>query len=101
MDLHALSDKIPIRYDFEAPFEEKNIRKGGMEPRSYRTELNYLLYSSSRKDEMTGMGIFGPSVRYYEALGASTTLFQVEVYAINVCARICLNIEGLAGKHVE
>jgi hypothetical protein len=49
---------------------------------------------------MTGMGIFGPSVRYYEALGASTTIFQAEMYAINVCARICLDTEGLAGKHV-
>jgi hypothetical protein len=24
-------------------------------------------------DEMTGMGIYGPSVRYYEVLGESTT----------------------------
>jgi hypothetical protein len=38
---------------------------------------------------MTGMGIFGPYVRYYAALGASTTIFQAEMYAINVCARIC------------
>jgi hypothetical protein len=37
MDLHALSEKTPIRYDFEAPidFYFKNIRKGGMEPYSY------------------------------------------------------------------
>jgi hypothetical protein len=46
------------------------------------------------------MGIYGLSVRYYEALGALTTIFQAETYAINVCARICLNTEGLAGKHV-
>jgi hypothetical protein len=45
------------------------------------------------------MGIFGPSVRYYEAFSASTTIFQAEMYAINVCVRICLNTEGLAGKH--
>jgi ribonuclease HI len=49
---------------------------------------------------MTGMGIYGPSVRYYEALGASTTIFQAEMYAINVCSRICLSTEGLEGKHV-
>jgi hypothetical protein len=35
MELHALSDKMPIRYDFE---------RGEMEPRSYRTEYTYLLY---------------------------------------------------------
>jgi ribonuclease HI len=49
---------------------------------------------------MTGMGVFSPSLRYYEALGASTTIFQAEMYAINVCASISLNTEGLAGKHV-
>jgi hypothetical protein len=49
---------------------------------------------------MTVIGIFGPSVRYSEALGATTTMFQAEMYAINVCARICLYTEGLAGKHV-
>jgi hypothetical protein len=34
---------------------------------------------------MTGMDIFGPSVRYYEALGTSITIFQAEMYAIR-CA---------------
>jgi ribonuclease HI len=46
---------------------------------------------------MTGMGIYGPSVRCYEA---STTIFQAEMYALNMCARICLDTEGLAGKQV-
>jgi hypothetical protein len=39
MDHHALSDKMPIRYNFEAPFEVKIF-----ESRSYRTECTYLLY---------------------------------------------------------
>jgi hypothetical protein len=67
-----------------------------MEPRSYRTYYT----DGSRKDGMTCMGIFGPSVRYYETLGTSTTIFQAKMYAINVCARICPNTEGLAGNHV-
>jgi hypothetical protein len=64
------------------------------------TEQSVLTYytDGSRKDGMTGMGKVRYSVRYYEALGASTTIFQTEMYAIN--ARICLNTEGLAGKHV-
>jgi hypothetical protein len=67
MDLHGLSDKMPIRYDFEAPFEVKNIRKEGLNHGP--TEQSTLTYytDGSRKDGMTGMGIFGPSVRYYEA----------------------------------
>jgi hypothetical protein len=66
------------------------------------TEQSILTYytDDSRKDGMTGMVINGPSVRNYEVLGASISIFQAEKYAINVCARICLNTEGLTGKHV-
>jgi hypothetical protein len=100
MDQHALSDKMPIRHDFEAPFEVKIYEREGWN--HVPTEQSILTYytDGSRKDGMTGMGIYGPSVRCYEALGASTTIFQSEMYAINVCARICLSTEGLEGKHV-
>jgi hypothetical protein len=74
MDQHALSDKIPIRHDFEAPFEQSIL--------TYYTD-------GSRKDGMTSIGIYGPCVRYYEALSASTTIFQAEMLAINLCTRIC------------
>jgi hypothetical protein len=71
---------MPIRHDFEAPFEvELYEREGG--GRSYRTKYTYLLYRwLYKKDGMTGMGIYGPSVRYCEALGTSTTIFQAEMY---------------------
>jgi RNase H len=46
------------------------------------------------------MGIYGPSLRHYEALGTTPTIFQAEMYAINVCARIGLNLEGISGKHI-
>jgi RNase H len=46
------------------------------------------------------MGIYGPSIRYFEALGSSPTIFQAEMYAINVCARICLTEGGNEGKHI-
>jgi hypothetical protein len=74
MNLHALSDKMSIRYDFEAPFEVKIYEREGWN--HVPTEQSTLTYytDGSRKDGMTGMGIFGPSVRYYEALGASTTI---------------------------
>jgi hypothetical protein len=48
----------------------------------------------SRKEGQVGMGIYGPSLRQYEALGTTPTIFQAEMYTINVCARICLNLEG-------
>jgi ribonuclease HI len=90
MDQHALSDRMPIRYDFEAPFKVKIYEQSVL---TYYTD-------GSRKDGMTGMGIYGPSLRYYETLGSSATIFQAEMYAINVCARIWLSTEGLTGKHV-
>jgi hypothetical protein len=33
-------------------------------------------------------------------MGSSPTIFQAEMYAINVCARICLTEGGNVGKHI-
>jgi hypothetical protein len=95
MDQHALSDKMTIRYNFKAPFEAKIYEREGWN--HVPTEQSTLTYytEGSRKDEMTGRGIYGPSVRYYKALGALTTIFQAKM-----CARICLYTEGLANMHV-
>jgi hypothetical protein len=75
MDQHALSDKMPIRYDFEAPLKVKIYEREewNHEP----TEQNIFTYytDGSRKDGMIGIGTFGPSVKYNEALGASKTIF--------------------------
>jgi hypothetical protein len=59
MDLHALSDKMPTRYDFEAPFEGKIYEREGWN--HVPTEQSTLTYytNGSAKDGMTGMGIFG------------------------------------------
>jgi hypothetical protein len=80
MDQHALSDKMPLKYDFESPFEVKKYEMQGWNHVS--TEQSILTYytDGSRKDisRITGMGIYDPSVRYYEAFGASTTIFQAE-----------------------
>jgi hypothetical protein len=93
MDQHALSDKMPARHDFEAPFEVKIYERERWNHAPTEQSIFAYYTDGSRKDGMTGMGIYGPSVRHYEALGASTTIFQAEMYAINVCARICLSTE--------
>jgi hypothetical protein len=81
MEQHALSDKMPIRHDFEAPFEVEIYEREGWN--YVPTEQSILTYytDASRKDWLTGLGIYGPSVRYYEALGALTTIFQAGMYA--------------------
>jgi hypothetical protein len=74
-------EKMPIGHDFEAPFGVEIYER---ELWNYvATEHSILTYytDASKKDWMTGMGIDGPSVRYYEALGALTTIFQAGMYA--------------------
>jgi hypothetical protein len=69
MDQHALSDIVPTRYVFEARFEVKIYeREGWNHVPTEQSILTYYTYGF-RKDGMTGMRIYGPSVRYYEALG--------------------------------
>jgi hypothetical protein len=44
---HSIGDMqghLKIYEDFQGEVRSKNTRKGGMEPRSYRTEYTYLLY---------------------------------------------------------
>jgi hypothetical protein len=97
-DQHPLSDKVPIRYDFETPFAVKIYERVGWNHVPIEQSILTYYTDGSREDGMTGLGFFGPSVRFYEALGTSITIFQAEMFAINVCARICLNTEGLASR---
>jgi hypothetical protein len=50
----------------------------------------------SRKNGLVGMGIYGPSIRYFEALGSTPTIFQVEIHAKNVC----LTEGEIESKHI-
>jgi hypothetical protein len=54
----------------------------------------------SRKDTQIGIGIYGPSVRFFEDLASKPAVFLAEMYSINVCARICLEHEGNDNKHI-
>jgi hypothetical protein len=52
---------FPIRFDFEAQFEVKIYKREGWN--QVRTEQSTLTYytDGSKKEGMTGMGIYGPS----------------------------------------
>jgi hypothetical protein len=56
MDQHAVSDKMPIRYVFEAQIEVKIYEREGRN--HVPTEESTFTYytDGSRKDGMTGMG---------------------------------------------
>ena len=100
MELQVLSDKMPIRHDFDASFKVEIPDRA--EWKNITTEQGALVYytDGSRKNGLVGMGIYGPSLRYFESLGSTPTIFQAEMYAINVCARICLTTENTNGKHI-
>ena len=91
---------MPIRYDFDAPFEVEIPEREEWD--NLTTEQGALVYytDGSRKNGLVGMGIYGPSLRHFEALGSTPTIFQAEMYAINVCARMCLTKEGTEGKYI-
>jgi hypothetical protein len=95
MNLHPLLDTMPIRYDFDAQFEVIIHDREGWD--YVPTEQGVLIYytDGSRKDGLVGIGIYGPSIRHYEALGSTPTIFQAEMYAINVCARKSTDMEGI------
>jgi hypothetical protein len=86
--------------DLEALFEVEIAERE--ECVNQTTSPGALVYytDGSRKNGLVEMGIYGPSIRYFEALGSSPTIFQAEMYAINVCARICLTEGGNEGKHI-
>jgi hypothetical protein len=65
MELHSISDRIPRKFDFEADF---NNISADQEELVFYTD-------GSRKEGLVGMGIYGPSLRHYEALGTRLERF--------------------------
>jgi spore germination cell wall hydrolase CwlJ-like protein len=65
---------MPSKFDFEAVFKV------------VIPERDAWGNIAADQEAMVGMGMYGPSLRHYEAL--------------YVCARICLNLENISGKHI-
>ena len=53
----------------------------------------------SKTDHGVGCGVFGPNTELFVAMGKWPTVFQAEVHAITLCARVNLE-KGLAGAHI-
>jgi hypothetical protein len=94
VELQVLSDKMPVQHDFKAPFEVSTTEREECVNQTTSPGTD-----GSKKNGVVGMGIYGSSIRYFEALRSSPTIFRAELYAINVCARICLTEGGNEGKH--
>jgi len=53
----------------------------------------------SKTDHGVGYGVFGPNTKLFESMGKWPSVFQAEVPAITLCARVNLE-KGLAGAHI-
>jgi hypothetical protein len=86
MELHSLSDRMPRKFDFKADFKVLIPERDACD--NIPADQEALVFYG-----LVEMVIYGPSLRNYEALGTTPTIFQAKMYAINVCARICLHLE--------
>jgi hypothetical protein len=70
-----------LGYDFDVSFEVVIPARDNV-----LSEQAAIVYytDGSKKDGQTGIGIYDPSDRHFEALASMTTIFQTEMYVICV-----------------
>jgi hypothetical protein len=79
------------RLNFERPFEIV-INDSQMVDQS-KTNLSGTINwftDGSKTESGVGVGVCGPKYRIAEALGTTPTIFQAEIFAIELCIRQCL-----------
>jgi hypothetical protein len=78
---------MPWRYDFGVSFEVVITECEDWDNVPSEQEAIVYYTAGSGKDGQTGIGIYGHTLRHYEALGSTSIIFQAEMYAISVWAR--------------
>lgn len=101
-DLNLISDVIPKTYNFEKPFETVYPSREDWITGRVTMGNDVIAYytDGSRKDGRVGLGVSGPSCRFRKSLGSSPNIFQAEVHAIELCARLCLRRGDLSRQHI-
>ena len=70
-------------------------------PSDQLSEEALIFYTDgSKRYGGVGAGVYGPSCELYEPLGSTPSIFQAEIYALELCARHCLQREDLDGRAV-
>jgi hypothetical protein len=92
---------MPRKFDFEAEYFKVVIpERDAWENIPADQEALVFYTDGSGKEGLVSMGIYGPFLRHFEALGTTPTIFQAEMYARIVWVKIYLNLEGISGKHI-
>jgi hypothetical protein len=65
MQLHSLSDRVPRKLDFEADFKVVIRERIARDNIPVDQEAMKFYTDGSRKEELVGMGIYGPSLRLH------------------------------------
>jgi hypothetical protein len=78
MELYSISDRMPRKFDFEADFKVVIPERDAWD--NIPADQALVFYTDgSIKEILVGMGIYGPSLRHYEALGTTPTILQAEM----------------------
>jgi ribonuclease HI len=97
-----VSDRIPVEIETEPRFDiiipDRKDWVNGLNPVEEDSLVFYT--DGSRKDGSTGGGIFGPGIRAWFPMGTMATVFEAEVFAIDACARRCLERKSLRNKKI-
>lgn len=103
MDQSIVSDKMMKTFNLVKPFKVIIPDRVEWQERSPITDEGAIIYytdGSKLEDNSTGIGVYGAEFKYHEALGKSPTIFQAEVYAIEVCAKEIMKRIGYRNQNV-
>ena len=100
-DSDRLSDVMSPMVNFEHPFEVDIVERQYWRSPSERLADALVFFTDGSKSNVgVGAGVYGPSCEIYEPMGSTPTVFQAEIYAIELCARHCLAMSELAGQTI-
>ena len=96
------SDMMPIRHNYEIPFDLHIPNESEWLNGSIRFEPGSTVFytDGSRKDGTVGIGVTGPGIKISKPLGSTPNIFQAEIHAIEMCANACQRRGDLTGKRI-
>ena len=101
IEMNKTADRMPNVYNFAFPFEIRiSDRQEWSNGSEFEPQAIVFYTDGSKTEEGTGLGVYGPSLRYSEGLRHLSSVFQAEAGAIEICARHCTNDASLHGRKI-